>query len=136
MRVDLDVLLVDPKPFVTSLRPAEFDSTTENVAVVHLKGSLIQGAPVSFFLDQIRLLIDRGISNFVIDLLDTASIDSRGVGSLAAAYNAIRDARGRIKYIHASQDLLSALSRNHLDDVFEVFEDEPSALASFCQISK
>lgn len=136
MRVDLDVVLVDSQPFATSPRPSELNHMAENVAVIHLKGSLIQGAAVSFFLDQIRLLVARGICNFVIDLLEAPSIDSRGVGSLAAAYNATRDARGKVKYILASKELLSALSQNQLDRVFEVFEDESSALASFCEAAK
>lgn len=136
MRVDLDVVLVNPHPFATSLRPSELNHMAENIAVIHLKGSLIQGAAVSFFLDQIRLLVGRGISNFVIDLLEAASIDSRGVGSLAAAYNATRDARGKVKYILASKEMLSALNQNHLDRIFEVFEDEPSALASFYEAAK
>lgn len=136
MRVDLDVILIDPQPIATQLRPSEVDRMAENVVVMHLKGPLVQGAAVSFFLDQIRLLIDRGIGNFAIDLHDVQSIDSRGVGSLAAAYNAIRDARGRVKYIHASRELHAALSRNHLDTVFEVFEDEPAALASFCEVAE
>jgi len=134
MRIDLDVTLIDPKPFVSPLRPSEFDYMAENIVVIHLRGSLVQGGAVSFFLEQIRLLVSRGVSNFVIDLLDTAYIDSRGVGGLAAAYNAIRDARGRIKYILASKELLSVLSKNHLDRVFEIFEDEASALASFYEV--
>ncbi|MEJ2009430.1 MAG: STAS domain-containing protein [Acidobacteriota bacterium] len=135
MRIDLDVILIDPKPFVTPFRPSEFDHRAENVVVVHLKGSLVQGPAVSFFLEQIRLLVSRGVSNFVIDLLEAGYIDSRGVGGLAAAYNAIRDARGKIRYILASKELLSALSKIHLDQVFDIFEDEASALASFCKVA-
>lgn len=132
MRIDLDVVLNDPRPSTTPLRPSEFTRTTENVVIVHLRGFLIQGAATSFFLDQIRMLVDRGIGNLVIDLLDVERVDSRGIGSLAAAYNFIRDARGKIKYILASKQVLSALNKNHLDELFEIFQDEPSALSSFC----
>lgn len=134
MRIDLDVVLNDSRPFTTSLRPSEFAHAAENVAVVHLRGSLVQGPSASFFLDQIRLLVDRGVNHIVIDLLEAERIDSRGIGSLAAAYNSIRDARGKIKYILASKQLLSALNKNNLDRVFEIFQNEDSALASFCQV--
>ncbi len=136
MRIDVDINLIDPKPFVRSLRPSGLDRMAENIVVIHLRGSLVQGAAVSFFLEQIRLLVGRGISNFVIDLLDASNIDDRGVGGLAAAYNAIRDARGKIKYILASKELLSVLGKNHLDRVFEIFQDEASALASFCEVAE
>ena len=131
MRIDLDIVLSNPKPLASSLRPSELVHTTENVVVVHVRGPLVQGASVSFFLEQIRLLVGRGISNFVIDLLDAAILDDRGVGGLAAAYNFIRDARGEIKYVFASEDLISALSKNHLDRIFEIYQDEAAALASF-----
>ena len=84
-----------------------------------------------FFLEQIRLLISRGFRNFVIDLLDAEIIDTQGVGSLAAAYNFVRDTRGHIKYVFDSDEQLSAMRENHLDKVFEIFRDENSALASF-----
>ncbi len=131
MRIDLDIILVNPKPLASSLRPSELVQMTENLVVIHVRGPLIQGVAVSFFLEQIRLLVGRGISNFVIDLLDAASVDDRGVGGLAAAYNFIRDARGTVKYVFASKEVLSALSKNHLERVFEIYQDEESALASF-----
>lgn len=136
MRIDLDINLIDPKPFVGPLHPSDLDQMMGNVVVIHLKGSLVQGAAVSFFLEQIRLLVGRGISNLVIDLLHASNIDDRGAGGLAAAYNAIRDARGKIKYILDSQELLSVLGKNHLDHVFEIFQDEASALTSFCGVAK
>ena len=131
MRIDVDINLIDPKPFVRSLRPSGLDRMAENIVVIHLRGSLVQGAAVSFFLEQIRLLLGRGVRNFVIDLLGAELIDGRGVGSLAAAYNSVRDARGKIKYLLASEELLSAIQKNHLDRVFELHQNETSALASF-----
>jgi anti-anti-sigma factor len=131
MRIDLDVVLVNPKPFATPLRPSHYVRTAEHIVVLHLRGALVEGAAVSFFLEQIRLLLSRGVRNFVVDLLGAELIDTRGVGSLAAAYNSVRDARGRIKYLLASDELLSAIQKNHLDRVFELHQNETSALASF-----
>lgn len=130
MRIDVDVALVNPKPFATPLRPSKSVSTREPVVVIHLSGALVQGAGVYFFLDQIRQLIGRGIRTFVVDLLEAGSIDARGVGGLAAAYNSVRDARGRIKYVLDSEELFSAICKTHLDRVFEIYRDEDSAIAS------
>lgn len=131
MQIDLDVVLVNHKPYAKPPRALELTSTPKNVAVMHLQGPLVQGATVSFFLEQVRLLIGRGVSNLVIDLLEAESIDERGVGGLAAAYNSIRDARGRIKYVISSNELLAILGKNHLDQVFEIYRDGASALGSF-----
>ena len=129
MRIDVDLALVNPKPYATPLRPSKSDSRSEPVVVMHLSGDLVQGSGVYFFLEQLRLLMHRGIRNFVIDLRNASGIDNRGVGGLAAAYNSVRDARGKVKSVLASEELLSAIRKNHLDRVFEIYQDEDSALA-------
>lgn len=134
MRVDVNIILAGPKPYATSLRPSESNHVTGNVVVMHLKGPLVQGPAVTFFLDQVRLLVCRGIINFVVDLAAAADIDSRGAGGLAAAYNSIRDARGKIKYVLVSEELPSAILQNHLDRVFEIYSNESLALASFKRV--
>ncbi|HEX5411908.1 MAG TPA: STAS domain-containing protein [Terriglobia bacterium] len=131
IRIDVDVALVNPKPNATLLRSSKSGKTAEAMAVLHVNGALAEGPCVCFFLEQIRLLIARGIRNFVIDLTKTDFIDARGVGSLAAAFNTVRDRRGRINYVLDSAELLSIIRRNNLDQVFEIFPDEESALASF-----
>jgi hypothetical protein len=104
---------------------------TEDIVVMHLRGSLVRGAAVSFFLEQVRLLIGRGVCNLAIDSLEAECIDNKGAGGLAAAYNSIGDARGKIKYVIASNQLLSVICKNHPDRVFEIFRDGASALESF-----
>ena len=127
----MDLALINPKPYATALRPSKSLNAREPVVVLHLKGPLVQGASVCFFLDQLRLLISRGIRSFVIDLLHADCIDARGVGSLAAAYNSVRDVRGSIKYVLDSEELFSSICRNHLDRVFEIHKDESSAFAGY-----
>ena len=131
MRIDVDLTLANPKPYATALRASKLDGVKGPIVVVHLKGNFVQGAGVSFFLEQLRLLIGRGARLFVIDLLSAACIDVRGVGALAAAYNSVRDARGRIKYVLDGDEFMAPIRENHLDRVFEIFRDEASALAGF-----
>jgi anti-anti-sigma factor len=131
VRIDVDLALVSPKPYATSLRPSKSVSSMEPVVVMHLSGALVKGSGVYFFLEQLQLLLARGIRKFVIDLLDAEFIDARGVRGLAAAYNSVRDARGRIKYVLDSAELFSSISQCHLDRVFDIYRDETSALAGF-----
>jgi|YelNatPaOPRAMG01_1025707.scaffolds.fasta_scaffold74256_2 anti-anti-sigma regulatory factor len=133
MRIDMDVALVDPKPHATPLRPSEFDNSAEHFAVIHVKGPLVEGEGVRFFLEQIRLLIGRGVGRFVIDLDGVPLVDRGGVYALAAAYNLIRDARGKVKYAITSADIHIGIRKNHLDRVFEIFQNEAAALAGFAK---
>ena len=85
MRIDVDLALINSKPYASPFRPSKLAGPREHIVFVHLKDDLVQGASGSFFLEQLRLLINRGVRNFVIDLLEAAGIDARGVGGLAAA---------------------------------------------------
>jgi anti-anti-sigma regulatory factor len=131
MRIDVYLALVNPKPHATSFRPSKSARTAKPLVVIHLSGTLEQGPCVCFFLEQVRVLVSRGIRNFVIDLLEAEIIDAQGVGSLAAAYNFVCDTRGQIKYVLDSEAQLSAIRKIHLDKDLEIFQDENSALASF-----
>jgi len=131
MRIDLGLSLTNPKPYATALRPSKSVTEGEPVVVMHLSGDLVQGAGVSFFLEQVRLLVGRGIRSFVVDLQEVSSLDNHGVGCLAAAYNFIHDARGVIKYIVKSDTILLAIQENHLDRSFDIYRNETAALASF-----
>lgn len=130
MRIDLDLSLTNPRPYATALHPSKSATEGEPVIVIHLSGDLVQGAGASFFLEQVRQLVRRGIRSFVVDLLEVASLDNYGIGCLAATYNFICDARGVIKYIVTSDTMLIAIQENHLDSTFDIYQNETSALAS------
>jgi anti-anti-sigma regulatory factor len=53
------------------------------------------------------------------------------LGGLAGAHNLIRKAGGRIKFFAASERLVLTFKKLRLDTVFELFENEASALSSF-----
>ena len=107
------------------------DRTVRDVSVIHLTGPLVRELPVLTFRDQIRELLDQGARNFAINLAEVPYADSYGVGGLAAAYNLIQQAGGRIKFFAARDRLVRTLHRLRLDTVLEFFEDEGSALSSF-----
>jgi anti-sigma B factor antagonist len=102
-----------------------------DVAVIDLHGPLVSELPVHVFRDRIRELLDEGAKNFAINLAEVPYADSYGLGGLAGAYSLIHDAGGQIKFFAASERLLRTLKRLRLDTVFELLEDEASALASF-----
>ncbi len=131
MRVETNFILDSPEPFSTPARLTASAEPPQDVTVIHLTGPLTAEEPVQFFLSQIRDLLERGRLNLLIDLADVPFIDSTGLGGLAAAYNAARDARAHIKFLTPSRLVLRGLHRVHLDRVFELYESEEQALASF-----
>ena len=107
------------------------DRTVRDVSVIHLTGPLVRELPVLTFRHQIRELLDQGVLNFAINLAEVPHADSYGLGGLAAAYNLVQQAGGRIKFFAANDRLVRTLHRLQLDTVLEFFEDEESALSRF-----
>ena len=81
-----------------------------------------------------RSLLEGGTKNLAINLADIKYIDSSGIGSLAAAWTTSKKmgANCRLFGIPTKVKLMLKISR--LDTVFQVLEDEASALSSFSTI--
>jgi anti-sigma B factor antagonist len=99
--------------------------------VIDLPGPLVREAPAHALLDRVAELLHQGARNFAINLEEVDHADSYGLGGLAAAYNLIDRAGGKVKFFAAPEGLLRTLARLRLDTVFELFHDEISALSSF-----
>ncbi|MGH7867452.1 MAG: STAS domain-containing protein, partial [Candidatus Dormibacteraceae bacterium] len=102
-----------------------------DVAVIDIRGPFAGELSVRAFLDRVRQLTHEGKKKFAINLADVSYVDSYGLGGLAAGYNWIDQIGGELKFFAAPQHLLRVLQRLHLDRVFDLYEDEPSALARF-----
>jgi anti-sigma B factor antagonist len=112
--------------------PSVVDCQVQGVAVIDLTGPLVAESAVDDALhDRIRQLLSEGVKNFAINLTEVPFADSYGLGCLAGVYNLIEAAGGRINFFAASERLARTLERLRLDTVFELFEDEASALSSF-----
>ena len=103
----------------------------KDVAVIDLKGPLVIAWPVHILRCGIQQLLAEGTKNFAINLAEVPFADSSGVCLLAGAYNLIQRAGGGIKFFAASERLVRTLKRLRLDAIFELFENEASALSSF-----
>jgi len=101
------------------------------VTVIDLPGPLVGELVVHDLRDRLLDLLALGAKNFAINLAEVPYADSYGIGGLAAAYNLVRHRGGRIKFFAAPARLVRMLASLRLDTVFELFEDESSALSSF-----
>jgi anti-sigma B factor antagonist len=58
-------------------------------------------------------------------------MDSSGLGELISCYTTLQRMSGRIKLLHLSDRLQHLLVITKLTSVFETFDSEPEAVASF-----
>ena len=101
-----------------------------NVAVIELRGPFGEERTVHALYDTIRELLEEGAGNFAINLAQVPGADSYTLGALAGAYNLVRQAGGRIKFFAATERLIRAFRKVHLDSVLELYANEASALSN------
>jgi len=99
--------------------------------VLHLSGRLVAEDGSRYLRETIDGLIERGLVQLVLNLRDVVTLDSGGVGSIVAKYLSVRRAGGDLKLVCLSGRACRVLEIAGLLRVFQVFDDEDIAAASF-----
>lgn len=101
------------------------------VTIVDLKGpiSLDEGSTV--LREKIQELVTQGHRNVVLNLANVSDLDSSGIGELVCAFTSLRDHGGELKLLNLTGKVLDLLQITKLDTVFDVKDDEASAVAAF-----
>ena len=103
----------------------------ENVTVLDLKGrERIHGATVALH-ESIRCLAREQKIQVLLDLRHVKHIDSRGLGELVSSHVTLAERGGAFKLMHMAESIYELMTITRLITVFDVYEDEPTALACF-----
>lgn len=102
-----------------------------DVIIVEASGRLTLGEGTSTLRKKMRELVDAGSRRIVLNMADVTYIDSSGVGELVAAYTTVTAAGGELKLSILGKRVHELLYITKLCTVFESFEHEASAIASF-----
>ena len=110
---------------------------TGNVAIVKVTGdiTLNKGGDV-LLKDKVQSLIQQGQKNVLIDLGGVSYVDSAGLGELVQAYATTKNRGGSLKLVNVTKRLRDLLVVTKLLTVFDTFDSEAEALASFGASSK
>ena len=88
------------------------------------------------FRDHVDRLVAEGRVNIVLDFKEVTRIDSAGIGMLVSKYLTARRNGGTIKLLNLTRHSDHLIDITRLDSVFEIYDDEKAALASFGAASK
>lgn len=102
-----------------------------DVTVVDAAGRITLGEGASTFRDTIRNLADKGDKKLLVNLGDVSYIDSSGIGEMVSSYTTVTNHGGQLKLLGLNKRVKDLLQVTKLYTVFEVFEDETSAIRSF-----
>jgi len=102
-----------------------------DVTVIDATGRITLGEGASHFRDTIRDLATKGDKKLLVNLSDVSYIDSSGIGEMVSGFTTVTNHGGKLKLLGLSKRVKDLLQITKLYTVFEVFEDEASAVRSF-----
>jgi anti-sigma B factor antagonist len=105
-------------------------STADGIATVDLTGRIVFGEESSYLRESIKKIL-QSHTNIVLNLAGVSYIDSGGLGTLVSLYTSARNAGGAIKLANLTPRVDDVLQITKLVTVFEVFDSEEKAIASF-----
>jgi anti-sigma B factor antagonist len=102
-----------------------------SIMLLELDGQLVLGASAEGLRDKVRSLLQQGQRQFIMDLAKVPYMDSGGLGELVQAYATVTKQGGALKLLHLTSRLRDLLVITKLATVFDCFDSEALALASF-----
>jgi anti-sigma B factor antagonist len=103
----------------------------EDVTILDLKGrERIRGATLALH-ESIRCLAGEGKIQVLLDLAWVKHIDAGGLGELVSSHVTLDEKGGALKLMHMTESVHELLTKTKLLTIFDVYDDEPKALASF-----
>jgi len=105
----------------------------DGVTIVDCSGRITLGEGSVQLRDAVRDLLSKGSKQILLNLGDVTYIDSSGIGELVSAFTTVRNQGGDLKLLNLTKKIHDLLQITKLYTVFDVKEDEASAVASFAR---
>ncbi|HXI93608.1 MAG TPA: STAS domain-containing protein [Blastocatellia bacterium] len=101
------------------------------VSILDLSGKVVLGEGDLQVKERIKDLLADGQKRILLNLAEVNYIDSAGLGSLISAYTTAKREGGSLKLVNLTKRIKDLLAITKLITVFETFDSEAEALASF-----
>jgi len=103
----------------------------DGITIMDLSGRITLGEGSVVLRDQIRELLGKGEKKILLNLGDVTYIDSSGIGELVSAFTTVRNQGGELKLLNLTKKVHDLLQITKLYTVFDVKDDEASAVKAF-----
>ncbi len=103
----------------------------DGVAVLDLSGRITLGEGSVQLRDEVRSLISKGKKNILLNMGDVNYVDSSGLGELVSAYTTAKNQQAEVKLLCLTKKVHDLLQLTKLYTVFDIYDDEASAITSF-----
>lgn len=102
-----------------------------DVSVVDVAGRITLGEGSSALRDTLRDMVSKNHKKILLNLGDVSYIDSSGIGELVSGFTSVTNSGGQLKLLGLTKRVKDLLQITKLYTVFDVHEEESSAIRSF-----
>ncbi|MFE6925122.1 STAS domain-containing protein [Nocardia sp. NPDC057663] len=107
------------------------ERSVNGVTILDLTGNLEIGVGDVQLREKIRILINTGKKQILLNLAAVRRIDSSGLGELVASYTTVTNNGGTLKLVSLPDRVRDILMITQLITVFETYDIEQEAINSF-----
>jgi anti-sigma B factor antagonist len=103
----------------------------DGVIILEPKGKITIGVGDVALREAVLEQLAAGHKNILIEMSGVGTMDSSGIGELVAAFTSVNNRGGRLKLLKLPPKISDILQITQLITVFEVYDDEDEAVASY-----
>ncbi len=107
----------------------------DGVTVVALDGRIVLGEESNALREKVKSLVAEGKKKIVLNMANVSFIDSAGLGTLVAAHHSAKGQGASLRLCHLGAKFSEVLQITKLMTIFEVYNTEAEAVASFTKTS-
>ncbi len=105
----------------------------DGITIVDLSGRITLGEGSIALRETVGELVGKGNKKILLNLGEVTYIDSSGIGGLVSAFNLTRGQGGELKLVKLTHKVHDLLRMTKLDTLFDIKDDEASAIAAFAK---
>jgi len=99
--------------------------------LISLEGDFLTEGEQNKLRDQVRMLLDQGKVNLIIDLTSVKHINSCGLGALVCAFTSLRRSGGDLRLVGVNSTVADLLKITQLSLVFKISPTIDKAISEF-----
>ena len=107
------------------------ERAVSDVTILEMTGKITIGEGSVQLRDAVSRLLDASRNRIILNLGGVTYMDSSGIGELVSRFTTTKNSGGKLKLLNLTKKIKDLLMITKLLTVFEIYEDEQTALESF-----
>jgi anti-sigma B factor antagonist len=103
----------------------------KDIVVIDAEGKMVLGDGDVEIKQAVDDLVQKGNKSVILNLAKVPYVDSAGLGEIMRCFTALRRDGGNFKLVSPNQRIIDLLNITKLLNVFDIYDNESSAIKSF-----